>query len=155
MLRQQKSAILHDWLQRIFGSRFEIRDSRFEALQSQIANPESQDRFANPVSYAFRVAAEAICDAVINDRDVDRGSIEYAMKIKAVQGSDASEAISFIQILKAVVRDMLADTAVEQELTAFESRIDGIAAVASEMFLANRSRIAEIAHGNNSRARSL
>jgi hypothetical protein len=74
------------------------------------------------------------------------------MKIEAVQGKDASEAIGFIQILKAVIRDVLSDAAAEQELTRFELRIDGIAAIAMELFLANRARIAELAHNNSAKA---
>ena len=116
-----------------------MRERRRSFLKQQ------QDRFANPVAYAFRAATEAIYRALVDDRDVDRGPLEYAIKIKAVQELDPSKGVAFIHLLKDTVRETLAASVPENELADFDSRIDRIASVASEMFLVNRAKIAELA----------
>jgi hypothetical protein len=103
------------------------------------------DRFADPVAYAFKAAAESIYQALAENVEPDRPSIEYAMKIKAVQGSDPLAAVEFIHLLKEIVRERIADLVSKDESMRFESRIDRIAADASEMFKANRTKISEMA----------
>ena len=75
------------------------------------------------------------------------------MKIKAVQGCEPSEAVAFIHSLKGLLRKMPAAFVSEIELTGLESRIDNIASIASEMFIANRRKIAELA-GKSMQVRS-
>jgi hypothetical protein len=104
-----------------------------------------EDRFASPVAYSLQAAASAICQALANDAEPDWPSIEYAMKIKAVQGSDPLEGVAFIHRLKETVREKLSAFVSEEEWMKLESRINRIAADASEMFKANRARIGEMA----------
>lgn len=137
-LRQRKNQILTEWLARIRGNR-----SNADGMPAFPA--ESPDRFADPVAYALLDAAEAICSALIDDCEADRGAIGYAMKIKAVQGGDVSEAVGFIRVLGSVVRARLSETAAEEELKGLELRIGSIEAAAAALFLANRARIAELA----------
>ena len=135
-LRQQQDRILNDWSQRIANGHSEEM-AAFLVKQS--------DRFANPVAYAFREATEAIYQALVDGGDVNREALGYAMKIKAVQGRDPSEGVAFIHLLKDILREISAGFISENELMDLESRIDEIAAVASDMFIANRRKIAELA----------
>jgi hypothetical protein len=135
-LQQQQDRILNDWSQRILDGHSE-KTAAFLVKQS--------DRFANPVAYAFREATEAIYQALVDGGDVDRNALGYAMKIKAVQEHDPSEGVAFIYLLKDLLRKMPAGFIEENELTDLESRIDAIASIASEMFIANRCTIAELA----------
>jgi hypothetical protein len=141
LLRQQKNRILERWFQRFL-------EEHAEATASFLM--KQTDRFENPVAFAFRAAAEDICQALIEDRDVDRNTLEYAMKIKAVQGSDPSSGVHFIRLLKETVREASMDSVDSVDsvpISDFEDldyRIDRIAVIASEMFMNNRAKIAHI-----------
>jgi hypothetical protein len=136
LLRQRKDFFLNRWFQRILDE-YEGETASFLKRR--------QDRFANPVAYALREATEEIYEALLDDRGVDRGPLEYAIKIKAVQECDPSKGITFIHLLKETVRETLADSVEGKELTDFDSRIDRIASIASEMFVSNRAKIAKLA----------
>jgi hypothetical protein len=135
-LRQQQDQNLNDWFQRIANAHSE-ETAAFLGKQS--------DRFANPIAHAFREATESIYQALVESCDVDREALEYAIKIKAVQGHDPSEAVAFIHLLKGLLREMPSGGISENEWMRLESRIDQIASIASEMFVANRCKIAQLA----------
>ncbi len=144
LLRRHKKALLDNWFRRmLIDSRFEIRNSKLKKSKSRISNLESRilNRFDDPVAYAFRNAAEAIFQALIDDREVERGPLEYAIKIKAVRGKDPSEGVAFIHLLKDAVRNLPGDSIAETEWMKLDCRVDRIAALASEMFMANRAKI--------------
>jgi hypothetical protein len=135
-LRQKQEPILNDWFLR-------IAEGHSEAAAAFLV--KQSDRFANPVAHAFKDAIAAIYQALVDGGDIDRDVLEYAMKIKAVQEHDAPKGVAFIYLLKDIFRKMPAGFISENERMSLESRIDAIAAVASEMFLANRCKIAELA----------
>jgi hypothetical protein len=135
LLQQRKDFILNDWFQRILDS--------YGKETASFLNRQS-DRFANPVAYALKMSTEAIYQALIDDHEVDRGALDYAMKLRAVQEKDPVKGIEFIHLLKETVRKRLANAAPEKELAELNSRIDRIASVASELFAANRSKIANM-----------
>jgi hypothetical protein len=135
LLRQRKEFLLNHWCRCILD---EYAGETASFLKKQ------SDRFANPVAYALRAAAEAIYQALIDDRDVDHSALDYAMKIKAVQENDPIKGIAFIHILKEAVGRMPASAVPENELADFNSRIDRIASVASEMFVIHRAKIADV-----------
>jgi hypothetical protein len=136
LLQRRKEYVLEHWFQSILDS-YEEKTASFLKAQS--------DRFANPVSYALKTAAEAIYQALANDGDVDRGALDYAMKLRAVQENDPVKGIAFIHLLKDTVRNALAKSVPEADLTELNLRIDQIASVASEMFAIHRAKIAEFA----------
>jgi hypothetical protein len=135
-LRQQKEPILKDWFRHI------AEDYSKETAAFLIKQP---DRFANPVAHVFKEATEAIYQALVDGCDVNRDKLGYAMKIRAVQGRDPSEGVAFIYLLKNIFRKMSEGFVSENELSGLESRIDEIASIASELFIANRGKIAVLA----------
>jgi len=136
LLRQRKEFLLNRWYQRALDE-YAGETASFLRRQS--------DRFANPVAFALKAAAEAIYQALIDDNEVDRGVLEYAIKIKAVQENDLSKGVAFILLLKETVREAMGESVPQDKLADFNARIDQIVSVASEMFVLNRARIAEIA----------
>jgi hypothetical protein len=90
----------------------------------------------------LKKAAAAMIQALVENREMDRGPLEYAIKIKAVQEKDPSRGVAFIHLLKEILREMPADSVPQSELADICSRIDQIASLASEMFLSNRAKIA-------------
>jgi hypothetical protein len=134
-LRQQKDRILSDWFLRIANAHSEAT-AAFLMKQS--------DRFANPVAHAYREAMEAVYRALVDGGDIDRETLGYAMKIKAAQGRDPVEGVAFIHLLKDLFQKLPAGFISENDLMGLESRIDAIASIAAEMFIANRGKIAEL-----------
>ena len=141
----EKDFFLNRWFQRILD---DYAGETASFLKGR------QDRFANPVAYALRAATDEIYRALFDDRDVERSPLEYAMKIKAVQELDPSKGVSFIHLLKDTVRETLANSVHENELADFDSRIDRIASIASDMFLVNRAKIAQISVTGSHQPRS-
>jgi len=138
-LRQHKKPLLDAWFQRILDS-FPAETASFLKRQT--------DRFANPVAHGFREAAETIFDSLLGDRELDRGSLEYAMKIQALRGNQPNDGVAFIYLLNDTVREKLDGSLLGKGWIDFESRVDRIASIASEMFLASRTKIAELAAKN-------
>jgi hypothetical protein len=136
LLRQRKKFLLNEWFRRMLEDYAEETASFLR---------KEQDRFANPVAHAFSEAMEAIYRALVDGCDVNYEALEYAIKIKALQGQDPSRGVAFIHQLKDVVRQMPAGSVTEKEFGELENRIDRIAAAALDMFMANRAKIAELA----------
>lgn len=135
-IRQRKDFILNHWSRGIL-------DSDEKGTHSFLREPS--DRFANPVAYAWKEAMEAICRALMEDQDVDRGALDYVMKIQAVQGSDPAKGIAFIPLLKKTVWQELGNAATEEEWADLAAQIDRMASVAWDMFAAHRAKIAALA----------
>ena len=128
-LGKNKERVLSEWLKLILPEQSEFFETQ-------------QDRFANPVGFAFRKAADSICQAIIDGVEVDRDSIEYAIKIKALEGNDPAAGVAFIRSFGDIVRKTQADFIRERDLAELDSRLDQIAAVAAELFVACRLQIA-------------
>jgi hypothetical protein len=133
LLRQRKEILLKDWLHRILEA---------HAGEAAILLEKRQDRFANPVAYAFQEAIEAVFRALTEDTDMDFGPIDYAVQIRAVQELEPRKGVAFLHWIKDTVREKLGDSVEENELLELDCRMDRIAAAASEMFVRHRARIA-------------
>ena len=135
LLRKRKDILLNRWFQLILDA-YEEETSSF--LKSQ------RDRFANPVGFALREATEEIYQSLIENRNIDRRPLEYAMKIMAVQEGNSLSGTRFIHLLKDIVLYALGDSVSGIDFADFGSRIDEIATIAAEMFDYNRARIATL-----------
>jgi len=136
ILKQQRNLFVDAWYDRIADRHF-AEAASFLRLQP--------DRFANPAAYAFRTAIEEIYRALLDEGDVVRHPLEYAVKIRAVQETDPSEGIAFVSFIKDIVREKLSPLVSNRELENFDSRVDRITSIAGEMFMAHRRKIAELA----------
>lgn len=135
LLRQRKTFLLDRW--------FELILNEYEGETKSFLRKQ-QDRFANPMAYALRAATEAILQALIEGRDVDRAPLAYALKIKAVQENEPLRGIAFVNSLKEVVRKTFADSIPEVELIDFNAQVDRISSISRELFVDHRVKIAEL-----------
>lgn len=141
-LSERKENILEKWFERIIDA-YPPDTSRF--LRDQ------KDRFANPVGATISRGLEGIFEEILKDKqDQAKVSvfIDNIIRIKAVQNFNPSQAISFIFLLKNIIRDELAGDALQNldadELLALESQIDGLALMAFDIFMSCREKIYEI-----------
>jgi hypothetical protein len=136
LLIQKRNLFVDAWYDRVADRHF-AEAASFLRLQL--------DRFANPAAYAFRAAIEEIYRALLDDGDVAHETLEYAVKIRAVQETDASEGVAFVTLIKDIVREKLSLLVSDSELENFDARVDRITSIAGEMFMANRRKIAALA----------
>jgi hypothetical protein len=135
-LHQNKDAIVNAWHQWILNG---------YSQKTALFLRQEQNQFANPISYAFREAIESMYSALIEQKEIDRSKLDYAVKIKATQCSDPLEGTAFIFIMKQLIRETLGTSLPEAEFQDLESRVDQIGKTAEEMFIANRAKIAQLA----------
>jgi hypothetical protein len=142
LLLEKKSAIVKKWLNEIYDS-YPVDTSQF--LKGQT------DRFLNPVGYTFSQAIEGLFDEIILNDTVSEKLLlllDNIIRIKAVQSSNPSYAVSFIFLLKQAIRTTLAKEIREQQhveaLQRTESRIDDTALLAFNIYMKCREKIHEI-----------
>ncbi|UCE79485.1 MAG: RsbRD N-terminal domain-containing protein [Nitrospiraceae bacterium] len=141
-LSERKENIIEKWFERIIDT-YPPDTSRF--LKDQ------KDRFANPVGATISRGLEGIFEEILKDeQDQAKVSkfIDNIVRIRAVQNFNPSQAISFIFLLKNIIRDELTVDVLHNhnadELLALESQIDGLALTAFDIFMNCREKIYEI-----------
>lgn len=141
LLLEKKSTILERWFDVILET-YPAETLRF--LKTQ------KERFANPVGHTILEGIEGIFDETLNGVNPERVSpfLDNIIRIRAVQDFTPSQAISFIFLLKKVIREELKDEVLEkgiaQELLELESKIDELAFLSFDIFMRCREKIYEI-----------
>jgi len=111
---------------------------------------QDKDRFSNPVGYTISQEIKTLYEAVLDDRDSDgvRTSLDNIVRIRAVQDFTPSQAVSFIFLLKKIVREELESEIREnrllKELLKFESQVDELALLAFDLYVGCREKIYEL-----------
>ncbi|MCX5808155.1 MAG: RsbRD N-terminal domain-containing protein [Proteobacteria bacterium] len=154
-IKQKKKAISERCFNLIAGT--------YPAATSQLLKRE-KDRFLNPVGYTIQNEMETIFDELTGEMNSNRlyTALESIIKIRAVQDFSPSEAIGFVFLLKAAVREETTKERVQgaegprgrgvkdneaeifEELHNFEQRIDRIALMAFDIYMECREKIYEI-----------
>ncbi|MDR1777905.1 MAG: RsbRD N-terminal domain-containing protein [Desulfovibrio sp.] len=108
------------------------------------------DPFGNPGADMTQEAAKGLYDAVAGEEtsiDDVRASLERFVKLRAVQRHTPSRALGVFFLLKPIMREKFAPhcatpAAVSDYLTA-ESRLDSLALMAFDMYMADRETLAQ------------
>jgi hypothetical protein len=142
LLQKEKATVVKKWFAQVLDS-YPEDTSRF--LKSE------KSPFANPVGSAIREGIEGIYDALLEE-DAPAASLgpflDKLIRIRAVQDFSPSQAISFVFSLKKVVRKLLKkdlrNPKIQDELTAFDDRIDRLSLLAFDHFVACREEVYEL-----------
>ncbi|MEW6668848.1 MAG: RsbRD N-terminal domain-containing protein [Thermodesulfobacteriota bacterium] len=141
LLLRKSSSILNRWLDAVFET-YPADSQRF--LRKQ------KDPFANPVGTTLRRELENLFGEIIRHTETEKltASLDRIIRIRAVQDFSASQAVSFVLMLKRAVRSELqeeiADGSLDEELHRFESRIDDILLCAVDLYAKCKEKIFEI-----------
>ncbi|MCK4461580.1 MAG: RsbRD N-terminal domain-containing protein [candidate division Zixibacteria bacterium] len=141
LLTRNKERVVEKWRQGIIDTY--PADGR-DFLQQQ------GDRFANPIGYVVHEETDQLFEHLVNDMDPEgtRVSLDKLIRIRAVQDFLPSEAVSFVLLLKPIVRELLAEEikthALYDELQATEDAIDRMQLMALDSYTLCRDRISEI-----------
>jgi len=111
---------------------------------------KEKDHFDNPVGHRIAEGLAGLYDTFIQDMETDKviHYLDEIIRIRALQDFNPSQALAFIFLLKNVIREELANPILAEKLGAevleFESRIDGLALMAFDVYSKRREKIYEI-----------
>jgi hypothetical protein len=111
---------------------------------------KQKDPFLNPVGNTIAQCLDGLFHEIIHGMESDKvySYLNDIIRIKAVQDFTPSQAVSFLPLLKKVVRDELGSDIQRQhfseELAAFESQIDNLALLSFDIYMKCREKIFEL-----------
>lgn len=143
LLLAQKPAILDRWSELILET-YPADSRKFFRTQ--------EDRFANPVGVNIREGIEGLFESLVKgiDREDKAFSdfLDQVIRIRAVQQFSPAKAVGFIFLLKTAIRQTLEQelksSELLKELMEFESRIDGLALMAFNIYMQCRETLFEV-----------
>jgi hypothetical protein len=142
ILLKHKPAILQKWLRLLLDT--------YPSETSTLLK-KNKDPFGNPMAHTFSQEIDALFDDLLQGSGVGENAVsclDRIVRIRAVQEFSPAQAVSFIFLLKKVVRDELEDqireNGIYQELLDFESRIDDLALSAFDIYMKCREKIYEL-----------
>jgi RsbT co-antagonist protein rsbRD N-terminal domain len=141
LLLEKKSQIVKKWFDAIIEN-YPADSSNF--LKNQ------RDRFQNPVGNTIFEGIQNIFEEFLQDPDSEKifPILNDIIKIKAVQNFPPSKALSFLFLLKKVIREeadsKISKIQLSDELTEFEAHIDKLILLSFDIYMKCRERIYEI-----------
>lgn len=111
---------------------------------------KQKDMFANPVGHVISVGTESILEALIEGKEPTESLrfLDDIIRVRAVQEFTPSKAMTFIFLLKKVVREELAKEIKQNQLydalLSFESKIDDLALFAFDIYSKCREQLNEL-----------
>ncbi len=109
------------------------------------------NQFANPVGHTSLHAMDEILDEFLQENQVEKISplLDRIIRIRAVQDFAPSQALAFVFLLKDLARELLADEIAEgkaspADLAEFDSRVDGMALAAMDVYSKCRDTLYEV-----------
>ncbi len=106
-----------------------------------------QDRFQNPVGAAILEATRALIDHILewNDAEKIAAELDRIIRIRSVQDFSPSQAISFVFLLKKLLRDTYFKSMDKEgrlgDLLRFEAKVDNLALMAFDIYSKDREQI--------------
>ena len=137
-LAAKREAVLERWFQAVLAT-YPADTARFLA--------GGADPFANPVGHTVREGLGRLYDRFVADVPASElsAAIDGIVRIRAVQEFTPSAAIGFVYTLRAILREELADAALDPAgQAALESGVDRLALVAFDVYMQCREKIFEI-----------
>ncbi len=138
LLQARRKAIKDRWLQVVLES-YPSDSRRF--LKKQ------KDEFANPVGYTFRTELENVLQEILEPSGSGRleAALDRILRIRAVQDFTPSESVSFLFLLKPIIKAVVEESGGEQDpapvLEALNSRIDQAVLAALDVFMSCREKL--------------
>jgi len=141
ILSQHKPALVKKWFHLVL---------RTYPEETALFLKNENDPFANPVGSTILKGIEDLFEGLIKEGDHKQISsfLDRIIHIRAVQEFTPDQALSFIFMLKKVIRDEfkkeLKEKELFDELLAFESKIDELALAAFNRYVECREKIFEL-----------
>jgi len=108
---------------------------------------KNRDQFSNPVGNSILDSTSKLVPLLLswNDAEAVAKALDQVVKIRAVQDFSPSQALSFVFLIKKVLRQEFAQELAAKgeldELLRFETRVDNLASMAFDLYVAARDQI--------------
>lgn len=142
LLKQKASHIRKRWLNLIIET---------YPADSQRFLREQKDRFANPVGTTLSSEVETLCHELLHGMDSEKvnSSLDKIIRIRAIQDFSPARAMTFIFLLKKILREELSQEIKEnpgafEELLGLEARVDEMALRGFDLYMSCREKVYEI-----------
>ena len=137
LLDKKKESIVTAWFEKVIQT---------YAPDAAMFFQNQQDAFANPVGSTTKQSLTGLFNALLNRQEDDSLAdiIDPLIRIRAVQDFTPSQAAGFVYFLKPIVRNYFKKNHKKlhiDELLDVESRIDGLALIGFDVFMACREQI--------------
>jgi len=137
LLEKKKEAVVNAWFEQVIQT---------YAPDTAIFYQNQKDAFANPVGSTTKQALIKLFDALLDLQEDEPLSdiIDPLVRVRAVQNFTPSQAVGFVYLLKPIVRKYFGKNQKKlklDELLELESRIDGMALIGFDVFMACREKI--------------
>jgi hypothetical protein len=137
----KKSVILERWF-----------DAIIETYPSDATGflKKQKDRFANPIGHTISQGTEGILEVLIGGKELteDLPFLNNFIKVRAIQDFTPSKAMTFIFLIKKVIRETLEkeirQNQIYDALLRFETKIDDLALFAFDIYVKCREQIYEL-----------
>jgi hypothetical protein len=139
LLAPKKKAIIQQWIDQVLNS-----------YGSPAFFKKQKDRFANPIGATISEGLQDLYAILLEGRELGEAArpLENIIKIRAVQDFTPSQSVSFVYLLKNIVKAELAKEKnrdeIEAGLSALEARIDRVALMAFDFYMDCRERLHQI-----------
>jgi hypothetical protein len=139
VLIEHKSVLVARWLQQMLQT---YPEPSLNFLTQQ------QDPFRNPIGHTLKEGLSMLFDGILQPGAVSamQPALDNIIRIRAVQDISASRAISFVFLLKQIIRAEFPKDAARfaDDLAALEARIDETTLLAFDLFMKCREQIFEL-----------
>lgn len=118
--------------------------------QTQVVWRKNREQFSNPVGHAILQSTSELIPQLVawNDAEAVAASLEQIVKIRAVQDFTPGQALSFVFLFKKLLRsefsEELSRNGQLSDLLRFETRVDNLAIMAFDLYVAARDQIARM-----------
>lgn len=118
--------------------------------ETQAVWRKNRDQFTNPVGHNILKSTSELIPLLLawNDAEAVARSLDTMVKIRAVQDLSPGQALSFVFLLKKLLRqEFTAELSAKgelEELLRFETRVDNLAIIAFDLYVAARDQIARM-----------
>ncbi|MEF2143918.1 MAG: RsbRD N-terminal domain-containing protein [Desulfovibrionaceae bacterium] len=140
-LSQDSAKLIDRWAELVLGT---------YPPETQQVWRKQVNRFANPVGQAIREGCDEIFGLFLAWDDAEKigNALENLVKIRAVQNFHPSQALSFVYLLKKVLREAYLDeldkTGQLTDLLGYETRIDNMGLIAFDLYSKCREQIFDL-----------
>jgi len=143
LLQEKRSNILKRWTDLVLDT---------YPAESALFFRKQKNRFANPVGHIITEGMEDLFEEILQGDDFNPDNVstflDNIIRVRAIQDFTPSQAVSFIFLLKKVLREELnreiRENNLAGELLLLESRIDDLALLAFDIFMKCREKIYEL-----------
>jgi hypothetical protein len=140
LLHSRRATIAKRWLEKTLGTYAPDAAAFFD---------RQKDPFANPVGQVLRTGTRVMVDCLLDGMDAQKicGCLEQIVKIRSIQDFTPARAVSFIFLLRRVIREELSrelDSSRLIELEEFDTRIDQMALFAFDIYAKCRENLYDL-----------